>query len=297
LLVPARLYGIRHRRPAQDTLAGGHLLLLPSVRPKGLVILLPSFGERPELLLQNTALPRELTAAGYSCVVFNPPQEGQYMGFDSLSQHQLDRLISFITRQPQNQNTAFFLGGFSIGGSCAVKYAECAGADPMLPQPKAIFAIDPPLDFARFYQAAIRNIRLASQGHQQPSGESVYMRQRIRQEMGGTPDEAPEQYFQRSPYSALDTIQRALLPLRKTPLLFFSEPDVDWWLQERGMDVSNMNITDISGLVNELHRLGNTQVQLKITSGKGYRQRGSVRHPHSWSIADPGTVINWLNRW
>lgn len=48
------------------------------------------------------------------------------------------------------------------------------------------------------------------------------------------------------------------------------------------------------GLVNELRLLGNDRAQLVVTSGKGYREPGHRRHPHSWSIADPKTVLDWL---
>jgi hypothetical protein len=47
-------------------------------------------------------------------------------------------------------------------------------------------------------------------------------------------------------------------------------------------------------MINELQRLGNSKAVLVTTTGKGYRQPNNIRHPHSWSIADPEQTVKWL---
>jgi hypothetical protein len=47
-------------------------------------------------------------------------------------------------------------------------------------------------------------------------------------------------------------------------------------------------------MINELQRLGNKKAVLVTTTNKGYRKPNNNRHPHSWSIADPVKLINWL---
>jgi hypothetical protein len=76
--------------------------------------------------------------------------------------------------------------------------------------------------------------------------------------------------------------------------MIVSEPDIQWWLKERGYDCSYNNITDHVAMINELQKLGNKNAVLVTTINKGYRKPTNTRHPHSWSIADPEQIIQWL---
>ncbi|MGL1194712.1 hypothetical protein ACSTLL_23235, partial [Vibrio parahaemolyticus] len=75
--------------------------------------------------------------------------------------------------------------------------------------------------------------------------------------------------------------------LAKTPVMLISEPDIQWWLAQRGFDFRYMNVIDQAAMINELRRLGNDKAVLVTTTDKGYRKPDNRRHPHSWSIADP----------
>jgi hypothetical protein len=117
---------------------------------------------------------------------------------------------------------------------------------------------------------------------------------RIEKEMKGTPNTALKNFYTNSPYSFSDTTQNAIKSLIKTPIMLISEPDIQWGLKERGYDVSYNNITDHSAMINELQRLGNNNATLVTTTDKGYRKPDNIRHPISWSIADPEKLIMWL---
>ncbi|MNR47412.1 hypothetical protein D3C85_1665090 [compost metagenome] len=78
------------------------------------------------------------------------------------------------------------------------------------------------------------------------------------------------------------------------PLRIYSEPDIDWWMKERNADLTNMNVTDCSAMINELNRLGNQQAVLITTQNKGFRKPDHKRHPHSWSIVENQELIQWL---
>ena len=186
----------------------------------------------------------------------------------------------------------FYIGGFSIGGTCVVKYSELAIQNNYPIKPKAVFAVDPPLDWERFYNTAKRVVRLSNPA--QINGEVTYMIDRIKKEMGGTPETTLENFYNNSPYSFSDTTQRAIKALIKTPIMIISEPDIKWWLSQRGYDYSYINITDQSAMINELQKLGNSKAVLVTTTNKGYRKPGTKKHPHSWSIADPVQLTNWL---
>jgi hypothetical protein len=173
-----------------------------------------------------------------------------------------------------------------------VKYAELAVRDNYRIKPKAVFAVDPPLDWERDYNAAKRVVRLSAPD--KVNGEVTYIIDRIKKEMGGTPETALETFYNNSPYSYSDTTQRAIKALIKTPIMIISEPDIQWWMSQRGYDYSYINVLDQAAMINELQKLGNTKAILVTTIGKGYREPGHSRHPHSWSIADPVQLTNWL---
>jgi hypothetical protein len=84
--------------------------------------------------------------------------------------------------------------------------------------------------------------------------------------------------------------------LINTPIMLISEPDIQWWFSQRGYDYSYINITDQAAMISELRKLGNDKAVLVTTTNKGYRKPNNNRHPHSWSIADPEQVVNWLQK-
>ena len=128
----------------------------------------------------------------------------------------------------------------------------------------------------------------------QVDGEVTYIIGRIQKEMNGTPQTALANFYEMSPYSYSDTTQRAVRTLIRTPLMLITEPDIQWWLSQRGYDYSYINATDAAAMINELQRLGNRNAVLMTTTDKGYRMPGHKRHPHSWSIAEPVALTEWL---
>jgi hypothetical protein len=80
----------------------------------------------------------------------------------------------------------------------------------------------------------------------------------------------------------------------RVPLRLYSEPDIQWWLSQRRADLTSMNVTMCSAMINELNRLGNRHATLVVTQDKGYRKPTNQRHPHAWSIADSGELVEWL---
>ena len=117
---------------------------------------------------------------------------------------------------------------------------------------------------------------------------------RIEKEMKGTPQTALANFYNFSPYSFSDTTQMAVRTLAKTPIMLITEPDIQWWLSQRGYDYSYINVIDQAAMINELQRLGNSKAILITTTNKGYRKPDNKRHPHSWSIADRIELTKWL---
>lgn len=296
LLLVLKVYGQKIEKvflDKNDTTKNCYTLIHPTTQPlKGCLFLIAGFGETPEDVLQQTDLP--IIAAQNELLVVIPTFNDGVLSFgvDDASQQSFIRILNDVIKKNNLSEKKFYLGGFSIGGSAAVKYAETAFEKDHLVKPNALFAIDPPLDFERFYNSSKRDIRLST--NTQLSSENVYMVKRIKQVMGGTPQTALKNYYAISPYSFTDTTQQAIKSLVTVPIRIYSEPDVNWWINERGADFSAMNILDCSAMINELNRLGSKEAELIITENKGYRKPNHLRHPHSWSIVDNKELIEWL---
>jgi esterase/lipase len=271
-----------------DTTKNRYTVIYPQKLPwTGYIFLLPGFGETAENVLQQTDLPKKLAQNGILTIIPTFQDGILSFGVDSLSQQTFDRILKDVTSKHKLIDQKFYVGGFSIGGSCAFKYAENAKI-----KPTAVFAIDPPLDFERFYNSAKRDIRLSKDS--EANQENIYMIDRLEKETGGDPFTHLAQYYKISPYSFTDTTQTEIKKLSNLPLRIYTEPDINWWLKERRADFTSMNASECSAMINELNRLGNQNAELITTQNKGYRKPDNRRHPHSWSIVDNDELIKWL---
>lgn len=271
-----------------DTTKNCYTIIYPPKLPwTGYLFLIPGFGETAEDVLQQTDLPKKLAQNGILTIIPTFQDGVLSFGVDSLSQQTFDRISKDVSTKHKLIDMKFYVGGFSIGGSCAIKYAENSTI-----KPTAIFAIDPPLDFERYYNSAKRDIRLSKDN--EANQEYVYMVDRLEKETGGSPTTNLTEYYNISPYSFTDNTQSAIKKLIKMPLRIYTEPDINWWLKERGADLTSMNATECSAMINELNRLGNQNAELITTQNKGYRKPDNRRHPHSWSIVDNDELIKWL---
>ena len=274
----------------KDTTKNFYTIIYPPKLPwTGYIFLVAGFGETAEKVLQQTDLPKKLALNGILTIIPTFQDGVLSFGVDSLSQQSFGRILRDVTTRHKLIDQPFYLGGYSIGGSCILKYAEESDI-----KPNAVFAIDPPIDFEQMYNSSKRNLRLSV--NTEPNGESVFLLKKIKEIMNGTPENAIANYQKISPYSFSDTSQTAIKKLLKVPLRIYTEPDIHWWMKERGMDYTSMNSTLHSAMINELNRLGNRNAKLIITLNKGYRKPDNNRHPHSWSIIDNDELIKWLQK-
>lgn len=278
---------------SKDSAINFYIAVVPESMPvKAFMFLLPGLGGTPQDILQQTDLPRYAAKQGILIVMPVSSSGTLYFGIDNASQQSLSDQIQSVVNKYQLQGKDFYIGGFSIGGSCAVKYAELAVKNNTAVKPKAVFGIDPPLDFERYYNAAKRVTRLSV--NIPVMQEIPFMIDKIEKEMKGTPKTALENFYNASPYSFSDTTQRAVKNLTNTPIMLITEPDVQWWLSQRGYDYSFMNVIDQAAMINELLRLGNNKAVLTTTNNKGYRKPNNTRHPHSMSIVESEQLVSWL---
>ena len=277
----------------EDSSANLYILIYPPKLPwKGYMLLIPGMFQKARDVMIQTDLPKYAAQQGILTIIPTFKTGILSFGIDTATQASVLDMLNHISTKYKLTSQPFFIGGFSIGGTCALKYAETALSNNYPIKPSAVFAIDAPLDFERMYNTIQRELRFPNTG-QEILEENSYMLKRFEKEFGGTPFQALDNYYQLSPYSFSDTSRRAIRSLINLPIRFYTEPDILWWIRE-GVDYSGMNSFDLAAITNELRRLGNKKATLIATTNKGYRRPGNKRHPHSWSIVESKDLVNWL---
>lgn len=276
----------------KDTTTNYHYAFKPSGQVKGLLLLLTSFGENLQIASNETDI-QKVAAENGLITVFASLQDGTQTFFvDSVSQNTLDKLIIDLQKKYAIKDKPFYLGGFSLGGSGVVKYAERAYASTTLARPKAIFAIDPPLDFERMYLSFEYTLRFSPVD--KVKKEADYFIKRFQYEFQSTPQIDKALFQKISPYSFSDPSQTNIKTLINCPILLISEPEIAWQMEERNRSLYDLNTLDCSLVINSLRLLGNKNATLVLTNDKGYRRLTGFKNPHSWSIADSEQTIKWL---
>ena len=145
----------------KDNTSNCYLAIYPTTLPlKGFMFLIPSFGETPEGVQMQTDLAKLSAEQGILTIIPTFKTGVKSIGIDDLTQQSFREMIEDIASKNKLLDTKFYVGGFSIGGSCAVRFAVLAVRDNFKYKPNAVFVIDPPLDFERFYNSNKRTLRL-----------------------------------------------------------------------------------------------------------------------------------------
>lgn len=275
-----------------DSTKNYYIAFTPTGQVNGLLVLLTSYGESPQIASNETNIQQIAAEKGIITVFLSQVAGGASFHIDKQSQENLDKIIPELQKKFNVTDKPFYLGGFSLGGSGVVKYAERAYTNPSLTKPAAIFAIDPPLDFERFYYSLDNANRYGLS--QVAKDEASYFIKRMEYEFDGSPRDNLKSYHSISPYSYSDTLKSNLKLLISCPITLITEPDIMWQMKERNRSIYDLNSLDCSSFINDLKCLGNKSATLILTNDKGYRKLTGRRNPHSWSIADSEQLINWL---
>jgi hypothetical protein len=276
-----------------DRSSNYYIVVHPSNRdPVATLFLIPGMFQTPADVLKETELPA--IAARHGIITFIPVFKTgiSTLAIDTATQASFAEMLNGVTSKYKLGRKKLYVGGFSIGGTSALKFAALAYGHNYRLKPSAVFAIDAPLDFERMYNTTVRELNTPGLAKDLEE-ENTYMLNRYLKEFGGSPQTALERYHKGSVFSMSDTTLQSIRPLVQVPIRLYTEPDIDWWL-EQGVDYSGMNAFDFAAMTNALRRLGSKNIQLISTVNKGYRKRDNSRHPHSWSIAEPKELVQWL---
>lgn len=277
-----------------DSTKNFYITILPQNQIKGSLILLPGFGELPtETFIETEMLCKFASENGYITFI---PALGDWSFFyiDKESNEKLNSFVESVFKKHKLKGDNFFLGGFSLGGSGAIQYAENAlKIGSTFKKPSGVFAIDPPLDWERLYEKMLDTTRKL---HPATKEENQYMIKRINETFKTNPKVNPKFFWTISPFSKTDSSNSILKPIINLPIRIYNEPDINWYIDNRFADYNDINAFDSAAMINRLKILGSNKAELIITTGKGYRKFEKKRHPHSWSIADGKELVDWMNK-
>ena len=264
--------------------------LIPKDKPIGVLVILGGSGELVEDVMKQMTL--HTLAVQKNMLVIFPSINNGPLKFIPQSQF-LDTIFKQIVQQYKIPKDKFIIGGFSGGAMLALTYVEKANKnnDNTFIIPKAIFGIDPPLDYAHLWNHCKNDIE--RNFSEAAVKEGKWLTKAYIEEFGGSPKDFPQNYIKYSIYSYSQKDGGNAKYLKNTPILLYTEPDILWEMKNRQRDYYDMNCLDISAMINLLQLQGNKDAELIITYNKGKRLSGK-RHPHSWSIMDSRQCLTWI---
>ncbi len=213
--------------------------------------------------------------------------------FEAERMQQVESYLQEIISQHKIPKGNLLFCGMSLAGTRALKQAIFAKQrnSRFGLSPRAIAACDSPIDFIRFWQSLQRAKRLNISPI--AVNEATWVTAYLEKNLNGIPKNQESSYINYSPYcfSSLETGNERWL--KDIAVRAYTEPDVHWWMKNRGKSYYGMNALDAAALINSLQLLGNEEANLMLTEDKGYRPNGN-RHPHSWSIVDEKELVEWF---
>ena len=264
-----------------------YLTVVPSGEIRGLIVLLPGFGTAPERFLYEIKLDSIAPQLGLMVLVPSPQGWGTHY-LDDASIDTLHVMIQEVTREHKLAGKKFVIGGFSIGGTGALRFAEqvLEGRFATYMTLAGAFAVDSPLDFERLWFSFEREVQRGR------SQEAEHFLNALRDALGGSPEHHVQQYLRHSPFLASWKDGGEARFLKDIPLRLSVEPDSLWWKANGWLEYQHQNAHDLDRVFRLLRDLGNERVELIKTTDRGYRKDGR-RHPHSWSIVDERELLDW----
>lgn len=204
----------------------------------------------------------------------------------------LDEIVSEVVKKHHIPVSNIFVGGISASGARALRYAQYCeqGKSKNGIKINGVFAVDPPLDLERFYWSACLHKNNFKEGM---LWEANHMSKVFTELFGGPPDKFAEKYLNASVFSHSDSLGGNTKYLKNIAIIIYHEPDIDWWLNERGASYFDINSYDIAAFSLKLKLLGNKNSTLITTTGKGFDRNGN-RNCHSWTIVNETELMQWI---
>ncbi|WP_164113042.1 MULTISPECIES: hypothetical protein [Sphingobacterium] len=248
---------------------------------KAVAVLMPGLYDHPLSIFFESNLAQLLHDLNYAVIIPVLSQKGDRFDLSSKSVLQLSGLIKqYIHTSNLPQDIPVILGGFSIGGTRALK--ACSANDSPMKELNIshIFAIDPPLDLNRL---------LASEAKY----GQTFLKEVLAKEIGQLDN---EKLASLSLVNINNSGSIAPPAIKGVKVKIYNEPAIEWQIESRKRDLLDLNLLDQSVYVNFLNRThSDVNIELVLSKIDGMRKQTGERNPHSWNIVDTDEFIYWIS--
>lgn len=259
---------------------------------KGVLVLLPGFGQAPESIFPESKL---FNVAYANSLLVMAVAGGEKLYADEVVVARLTKALEHLRKKfPVIRADQFVIGGYSAGGTIALRYAEYCGERPgdFPIAPRGVFSVDSPVDLFDIWEYFQREAR--KNYSEVGANEARFVTEIMAREIG-TPSTHAARYQQLSPFNHAKKEPGNEKFLMKTAVRLYEDTDVVWQLTERRRSIFDNNMLAASELINRLLLAGNAQAEFMAARQPGVRSSG-LRHPHSWSIVDEVELVQWALR-
>lgn len=272
----------------------GYTLIMPeSGVIQGVIISLD--GSRFDLKTApaNQLIHPEAIARGMAVIYVSTGNPVEFF-FDRKVIDQVDAMLTIVFRQYNIPNNNIFLLGANLSGTRGLKYLEyCrSGQSSFNPDIKGICLFDCALDMVRMWNEGLKAIRDNKAESSVAEGKMVtYL---LKEQFLGKPHSYLKAYLNYSPYSYWDEESRHISVYKRYAVRAYTEPDILWWMQNKGKAIFETNAPDMAGIINELKLAGSKDAELIVFSG----HREGVHNPdETFGLADKTDLVNWMLRY
>lgn len=256
---------------------------------QGVLVLLPGFGSTaegifPETKIQNVAYLHGLLTVAIAA--------GKKLYADESVVVKLNKALQHVKETYGISEDQFVIGGFSAGGTIALRYAEyCVEKPNEMPiVPQAVFSVDSPVDLFEIWSYFQRELK--KNYSEAGVDEAMFVSELMLREIGDS-EKGRLVYEQLTPFHMdLETPGNEQF-LNKLAVRTYHDVDVVWQLQNRRRSLRDMNAFPASEMINRLLLSGNEQAEFIQAKERGRRSIGYY-HPHSWSIVDDVDLVLWV---
>jgi hypothetical protein len=277
----------------KDTTGGYYLAVHPRAENiKGTLVLLSSFygldGVISETKLHNVAY-----AYGNDMLtIFVSMKEKLYA--DTTAVNRINTVLKNVLQKFSPDTSRFAIAGFDYAGMIALRYTELTYQYPteFLIHPKAVFAIDSPVDLFGLWHLCEREIK--KDYSPETVGDAKYLLEAMTKENGTI-------YNNHETYSKLSAFERGKQTagneqyLKNVAVRLYYDTDIDWQLKNKRNSFYDTNIPDASELINQLLLSGSNNAEFVSAKQPGMRSNG-IRNPTSLSIVNEVECVEWLKQ-
>ena len=274
---------------SKDSVYGYYTIIQPrSLRIQAALILLDGYSGNAVDFLSETKI-HNVAFANDILTVCIPT--GFRLYIDQAMIDLLNRILAELKKEYRLKKDQFVIGGMSSGGTIALRYAELCKekTNEFAIQPRAVFAVDSPVDLIGLYKSSERELKKNYQGWW--LGESQMIIDTFKKNIGEINNVG--NYNKVSPFYTGSEVAGNEKFLKDVAFRTYHDVDVRWYIQNRRRSLYETNMLNASELVNRLVLMGNNEAEFVSSKLPGQRSNGE-RHPHSWSIVDEVDLVQWI---